>query len=637
MKKALLLTFIYFFGANLMAQIAPNKALNSSNKALINDKVIMSGDEVLKDLMQTPNTTTAAMRMAAPINEEIVGSTTYDLQTNAAVMDRILRHYDGTISVAWSRSNEFNTSYSDRGTGYNFFDGTAWGAFPSASLESSRCGWPSMLATGSGKELAIAHNTTNSYFQMTYRDTIGSGAWNEQIVSAQDSIGLYRDLVWNRSTIGGLNEETIHMIGVTAPSGLSGTIYNGLDGALLYYRSQDGGVTWDIQDMQLPTIDSSMFTGFGGDSYAIKAQGETVCIAFFGEWDDTFIMKSNDNGTTWTKTIVLDFPVDKYVTDQGLDIDNDGLMDTLYSTDGSGALLLDNNGMAHVFAGNMRILDADLTDAGSSYFPGTNGLLYWNESIGPDTTGGQISNSVWWSDNMSVIAGAQDMDGDSSLSLVLDIATYYSSLSSMPSCGIDANGTIYVSFSSVMEGYDNGAQHYRHVNIIKSYDGGMNWTAPIDITPISLFLGMGECVFASMERNVDDKVRLVYQKDMEPGLCVRGDEDAVGMNDIVYLELDTNFIVSAIQNTPIQNNLSLELYPNPTKNKTNINLALDKTSEVAIQVVDILGRTVFFNATTLTEGNSLVVLDIEDYDAGIYYINTQIAGKAFSNKLVVTK
>ena len=205
MKKALLFIFTFFFGAHLIAQVAPNKALNSSNKALINDKVIMSGDEVLKDLMQSPNTTTAAMRMAAPINEEIIGSTTYDLQTNAAVMDRILRHHDGTISVAWTRSNEFNTSYTDRGTGYNFFDGVSWGAFPSDRLESSRCGWPSMLATGSGKELAIAHNTANSYFQMTYRDTIGSGAWTEQIVSSQDSLGLYRDLVWNRSAIGGLN------------------------------------------------------------------------------------------------------------------------------------------------------------------------------------------------------------------------------------------------------------------------------------------------------------------------------------------------------------------------------------------------------------------------------------------------
>ena len=57
MKRILLLTFTFFFGANLTAQVAPNKVLNSSNKALINDKVIMSGDEVLKDLMQTPNTT----------------------------------------------------------------------------------------------------------------------------------------------------------------------------------------------------------------------------------------------------------------------------------------------------------------------------------------------------------------------------------------------------------------------------------------------------------------------------------------------------------------------------------------------------------------------------------------------------
>jgi len=237
---------------------------------------------------------------------------------------------------------------------------------------------------------------------------------------------------------------------------------------------------------------------------------------------------------------------------------------------------------------------------------------------------------------MSIIAGAEDMDGDSLLNFV-DIAIYYSSLSSMPSCGIDANGTIYVSFSSVMEGYDSGAQNFRHVNIIKSYDGGMNWTDPIDITPITMFLGMSECVFASMERDVDDKVRLVYQKDMEPGLCVRGDEDAVGMNDIVYLELDTNFVVSTINNNTIENNLTLEVYPNPTKSQTTINFEIEKLSKVIINVVDVLGRSVYTNNTTLSQGKHLVILNVENYDAGIYYINTQIAGKTFANKLVVTK
>ena len=283
----------------------------------------------------------------------------------------------------------------------------------------------------------------------------------------------------------------------------------------------------------------------------------------------------------------------------------------------------------------MRVLDADLADAGTSYFPGTNGLLYWNENMGPDTTG-QISNSIWWSSNMIVIAGAEDLDGDSTLTYV-DIATYFASLASMPSVGIDAAGTIYVSFSSLMEIYDNGAQNFRHVNIIKSYDGGMTWTDPIDITPISLFLGMSECVFASMERDVDDKVRLLYQKDMEPGLCVRGDEDAVGMNDIVYLELDTNFVVSAIDNNPSESNLSLEIYPNPTKNQTTINFEIEKPSQVSINVLDVLGRSVYNSNTTLGKGKHLVILNVENYDAGIYYINTQIAGKFFNNKLLVTK
>ena len=635
MKRGLLFIFTLLFGINLMAQMAPNKVLNASDIAVIDDKVMMSGDEVLKDLIREPNPVTASMRMAAPINEYIVGTSTYDLQTNNTVMDRILHHHDGTISVAWTRSSEFNTSWTDRGTGYNFYDGTAWGAQPTARLESSRCGWPSMLATNSGREIAVAHNTDNSYMQMTYRNTIGSGAWSDTIISSQDSLGTYRYLIWNRSAVGGANGESIHMIGVVASSAFGGTLFNGLDGALVYYRSLDGGATWDIKDMQLPSLDSSYFNSFGGDNYAIKTQGETVCVAFFGGWDDTFIIKSTNNGDTWARTTILDFPVDKYSADDGIDLDNDGVMDTLFSTDGCGALLLDHNGMAHVFAGNMRVLDADLADGGTSYFPGTNGLLYWNENMGPDTTG-QISNSIWWSSNMIVIAGAEDLDGDSTLTYVA-IATYYASLSSMPSVGIDAAGTIYVSFSSLMEIYDSGAQNFRHVNIIKSYDGGMTWTDPIDITPISLFLGMSECVFASMERDVDDKVRLLYQKDMEPGLCVRGDEDAVGMNDIVYLELDTNFVVSAIDNNPSESNLSLEIYPNPTKNQTTINFEIEKPSQVSINVLDVLGRSVYNSNTTLGKGKHLVILNVENYDAGIYYINTQIAGKFFNNKLLVTK
>ena len=98
-------------------------------------------------------------------------------------------------------------------------------------------------------------------------------------------------MIWNRSAVGGINDNTIHMIAVTASSAFQGTPFNGLDGALVYYRSQDEGDTWDRQDVQLPSLDTSMFNSMDGDQYAITAQGNTVVIAYFDAWGDSFILK----------------------------------------------------------------------------------------------------------------------------------------------------------------------------------------------------------------------------------------------------------------------------------------------------------------------------------------------------------
>ena len=85
------------------------------------------------------------------------------------------------------------------------------------------------------------------------------------------------------------------MVALTEPMGTnwSGQLWNGLNGALLYFRSLDGGNYWDIDTMIIPGIDSSEFLGFGGDNYAITAKDETVAIAYFNGWADSFILKSN--------------------------------------------------------------------------------------------------------------------------------------------------------------------------------------------------------------------------------------------------------------------------------------------------------------------------------------------------------
>jgi hypothetical protein len=513
----------------------------------------MSGDEALSHLMVNPNPHTSAELNSSKstMNEEVIGTTTYDLQTNAAVQNRILVHDDGSISAVWTMSQEYNNSWSDRGTGYNYFDGTSWGAQPTNRLETSRGGWPSIIALGNGTEASITHNTQNSYINNAYRPTVGSGSWfNSQITTNY--------LIWNRSASGGLDGNTIHMVGLTEPSGgtWTGTLFNGLSGALLYYRSQDGGDSWDIIDMQLPGMDTSMTMGMNGDVYSIAAQGETVVVAYFDDWGDSYIVKSIDNGDTWIKTTFLDFPVDKYVMDDGLDLDNDDTLDYVYSTDNNGALILDANGDAHVFYGIMMYVDNDLTDESFSYYPTTNGIAYWNESFGEDTTPATMhagDTSLWYSDMMNDhwVITAPDLNGDGQVAGIDSVggyANYANGRASMSSAGIDAAGNIWLSFSGYTETADNGAQVFRHIYITKSEDGGITWKNPVDVTTHDMWSGMQESVFGSMSPVVDDKLRIIYQLDFEPGLAVRGDEDFVDLNEIVYLEIDT---VGLFNNTTI--------------------------------------------------------------------------------------
>ena len=549
MKKTTTLIASFFFAVILSAQIVPGQNHKGSIKA-IDDQKIMKGDENLSHLMLHPNPHTHAVMnsKSSSFPSEVIGYTTYDLQTNGSVQNRLAVHDDGTMSATWTMSKEFNTTYSDRGTGYNYFDGTSWinqivqPTDQVDRIETSRVGWPSVFGLGTGEEKVITHSTGLSVLNQASRSSIGNGAWTDA------SIGEFY-MIWNRSVAGGLDRNTIHMIALTEPMGTnwSGSLFNGLNGALLYFRSQNGGAIWDIDTMQLPTIDTAHFLGFSADNYAISAKGETVVVAYFNDWGDSFIVKSTDNGDNWTATTFLNFPHDKYAIDEGLDLDSDGVLDQVYSTDNSGALIIDDQGMAHVFYGIMMYADDDLSDGSSSWFPSTNGIAYWNESYGADNTPSTVhvgDTSLWYSDMMNDhwIAEAPDLNGDPAVGGIDEVggyALYYRSHASMPSAGLSSNGEIYMTFSGYTETVDNGSQVFRHIYVTKSKDGGTTWKTPVDITPHDDWDGMQECVYGSLSPVVDDKLRLIYQLDFEPGLAVQGDEDLVDWNAIHYLEVDT--------------------------------------------------------------------------------------------------
>ena len=60
------------------------------------------------------------------VNETIIGTTRYDIQTNSSVQNRINVFDDGTMGATWIMGFT-ETAFTDRGAGYNYFNGSTLG------------------------------------------------------------------------------------------------------------------------------------------------------------------------------------------------------------------------------------------------------------------------------------------------------------------------------------------------------------------------------------------------------------------------------------------------------------------------------------------------------------------------------
>ena len=506
-----------------------SKAFDKVNRTGLEEDLV-SGSEMVLAPDWSPSMLSASDAGAA----QVIGYTQYDLQSNAAIDDRVVSGL-GETHAAWTLSLQ-TSPFEDRGTGYNSFDGSTWGDVPSQRLESVRIGWPSIVELGDGREVVISHAGIETGLHMVRRD-VEAGIWEEYDLPNYATLnnGTTVGNLWPRAAVGGLNDETIHVICVSTPIANGGTEYQGQDGALLYYRSVDSGDTWEMQTF--PQLDSSNFISMSADAYAIHADGSTVAFAVFNDIQDSFVMISEDAGDNWEYHILADFPVDLYQIDSGLpdslgyDFDGDGIFAEYLNSDGAGDVHVDEFGTVHCVFGAMYYADADTTDANFSYFPGTNGLQYWREDFGNDSS--------------VTIAYAYDIDESGTLDLEDEIAAYFVNLAGIPSMGSDEDGNLYVSYSAIMENYSSGTQNYRHVYLVNSQDNGDSWNSQnaCDLTPDVEFDGY-ENVFASIPPRMGDTLEVVFQRDFEPGLHIRGDEDPMDLNEIIALRIPMEVIQS---------------------------------------------------------------------------------------------
>lgn len=588
------------------------------------------------------------LKAATLIGDETeIIETLYDLQTNSAVSNRLWAWDDGTIAGVCTRGIDQPAGFAfpDRGTGYNYFDGTAWAPKPSARVETIRTGWPSIAPLGANGECLIAHRSATANCVFSSRATKGIGPWTETTFPAPPAPAT-AGLLWPRMVTSGADNNFVHVFGLTAPTGNGGQVYQGQDGALIYFRSPDGGATWDVQGELLEGVGSDYYLNIGGDDYVMASNGDVVALLHIDMWTDMFLLKSSDNGSTWEKIMVWEHPYPFF------DMQTTLMPDTLWGPDGSGSVAIDDNGMCHIVWGVGRAarLEAAPPDPGYfSYWPYTDAIGYWNESMGqiPENDNPHKTHETAYLESLGMLCGwTQDVNNSG---FIFDyegtgdpqFATYRSlGISTMPTITIDGS-VIAVFYASTTETFttSDGLYNYKHIWARTSPDLGYTWGEFYDMQAGNIFHIYDECIFPiASPKSPSGKFHLIYQADNLVDLYL--DEDLQlepSTNRIIYNGVAKDLIVGI--NDPIQNVNSFSVsqsYPNPTHGLTQIVVDLSSDANVSVEIVNMTGQKLLdIPAKNLQAGSHTLSINASGFSAGVYFYTVTAGAEKITRKMIV--
>lgn len=564
---------------------------------------------------------------AFPPEEEQIGWTRYDDQANASIQNRIYMYDDGTIGATWTRAMEDGT-WSDRGTGYNYFDGNSWGDFPEIQVEEERTGWPSYSPWGENGEIIFAHGSDG--LVISSRTEKGTGDWAYSTLQGPPD---HEYMIWNRAITSGEDNTRVHAMAVTASTVYNGTPYEGLNGALLYSMSTDGGTTWEIENAILDGMGSENYMGYDGDTYTFaQPEGDIVAFVVGESWYDLFLMKSTDGGQTFTKTVIWDHPYPFFDTQAPI------ATDTFYCVDGSQSCVIDINGKVHVAFGINRAI-SDGTDM--LWFPYVDGIGYWNEDM-PTFSNNLNALSPYGDpgselvEDYNLIGWSQDVNNNGTLDFAEDIGTYYVSLSSFPQLVYDENNHLCLIYSSVTETYDNGTLNYRHLWARASTDGGLSWGEFFDLSSELIHI-FDECVYPSCAANSDEYIHLIYQTDNEPGCAIWGTTHAPVDNKIVYMKVLKDDITGINENSlELRNDDVSQNYPNPFNSISTINVNLRKSSVLSLSVSNLMGQRILDKTIANAQaGLNKLTIDAAGYIPGVYFYTVTAGAATVTKKMIV--
>lgn len=631
MKKIYILALAAIFSAtSVFAQSNPHKKMSGVAKTMVAkyDKKYLTGFENDKENQVAVPPSAFARGVG-----KSVGLTNYDLQTNGSMKPRILNLGGGKVAATYTYgTGDMVDGFVDRGTGYNTNVSGAFLPQPTKRTENVRAGFTNLCIDSDGTEYTFSHTTATAGFKVLMSKKLkGAKTWSQADIPTSIPNGE----LWPSAAIGGANGKTIHLVATTDQP------YKGMTRGMVYFRSKDGGTTWDKKDISLPGADSLNYVVMNADAYSIAAKGNTIAVAYFGGWEDTNVWISQDNGDTWTKKVAYKFPLSLNKPDDGYDVTlfpatDEHVEGFIFTSDGAGSIFFDKNGKVNIMFGKTFVGDLDLTDQTTSFLPLANDLVLWNET--------------YKKDSLNIFTAWPDQIKDDSITLAGggSIGRYFNSATCWPSATVGLDGTIYVVYTAPDEKRVGGSGDLnRGVFIMYSKNEGKTWSKPYDLignkkyfNPNTDFdLDIAECTFPSVASVIDNgKLHIVYQIDDTQGLHLQGTATnpvSVTDNLIYYVDVDIADFVTSTEEVVMPSTFNFTISPNPAHDEIRLSYNLEDASDVKVTLTDMTGRIV--NSTKLgrqSAGATSYNINV-DTPAGLYFVQLNINGKIATQKVVV--
>ena len=636
MKKLFTLALVLLVATAGYSQVRTVSKNDAKNQ--ISTMQVSKGLESFENVQSEPNMTRT---------DGELDYSTYDWQSNAGPRTWTIQWPDGKINFGYTMATD--NSYTDRGTGIGTYDSNADEWIPlGGRIENEKTGFGSIARYKDNGIVVAAHTSSMcGVFIVENKDAMTPGS-----VAAVSYLDGTYDPTWPTVMTSGANRDIIH-VAVTA-NGADGVSTNvpGAEGAntpIIYFRSKDGGETWDKENVILPYMGSEYGLDWGSNICYWMETTEDNCLALVvnNAWSDCFVLVSYDDGDTWEKKTFWHHP--------GITT----TFDSWFMYPRWTSAQWGNNGelcLAYEFNGTTG-------EPGSgSYYPSIGGVAFWSENMpyhgeslpewGCDPTNPKpmapgepfimdsaymfqdIYASWWlwsdathpmWDEYMGYLpALTNDGDPEPDPYNVMEFNIDDRSLHGSYNCGCVAMPVLakvpgsdydFVAVWSAMdENNVDGAGNY-YFKLFASYsgDGGRTWTPMVHLTNDFMYQ-YNECVYPQAAV-VGTTLVVASQMDGETGTFVMGD-DADASNNYyqgLTFELTDLFGGVPVGVPEVSHNTHMSIYPNPAVEQLNVTLS----QNADIVIYNIMGQNVM-NVEGHAGANSI---NISSLNAGIYFIS----------------